>query len=1103
MATGDGNLDLALRLKADATQAKAALAEVKAQMEGIEQASGKANATSAASSKTAAAAAQQEATAVADVATAQTTRAETESEAAARIHSMVQASLAAVDAEKARVAQIAKTGGALHAAADSNSAFTKSTAALTAAQDASMVNFGEFSKAARNAEAALTALKAGTLTTAAFEKASLDLAKAVGIGAITEDEYAAALALVDKAKIKDIALTEGQSVANKKAGLNSRAQSEVATAVSEALSGNFGRLRRTGAAFANQAGLLTKLMTPMGLAIAGAAVAVGVFVAAIVKGEEESDKFNRALIATGAASTSTAGQLVDVANRVGAATGRYGDAVAALTELANTGKFSRTQLEQLTQTAAEFATMTGGKVADGIKFVDGIMSGNIATLTKLDEQYHFLSASQLDQIKQLQAQGDTERATAIAQQAASKAVHDRAGEVKESAGIMERAWGGVKDAASAAWNAMKGIGATKSIGDQLKDAMDQLDTAKQTHFNAAQQLVPNASPAEIAALQAKVNDLRHQLVTQGVTQTQAAVDQNADTKAKQGLQYLGQFQNPQAKLDDAKAQAKAAFDKAMLGNLTAEQVAQAKAEYQQALKVAQQQFDSANKKQFGDVDSAARSAAMSSAQAAVKQVQDIYGNGQKALDAQHKAGLVSDAAYYDAERGMLTVWENDKVAALEKEKIAAQSHIKTAADRIKADQKVADIDQQITAVHAEASAKREQLDANEQQAIKKTTDAWEKFRNSLGTPLEIHTGRVLTQLKELDEKFKAAGNPGGQAGYADALGRIFGGIDNRPPPGTLIQGSRFAAQRAQVQQYYADVATMQQAAYQQEMTAAQGNAQKQLAVQHAYEAASLQSAQRKADAEAAIKRQEAQFALSSAQQGFSALAQVYAQAYGAQSKQARIAFALHKASTLANAILAIQESVANSSKLGFPWNVISIAGAIAQGTAVLTTIRSTNLSVGGFKRGGAINGAGSATSDSIPILASNGEYMHNAAAVDYYGVAMMDAINQRRFPRPAFATGGLIGSDAPSPSQLGFKAPSTPSVNASQLMVQVTPVTVIVHGGGGDGGGVKSQQSTGNDGAQLLELFLGAAAQDVRQGGTLSKAMDQKWVLQRKANSYG
>lgn len=50
--------------------------------------------------------------------------------------------------------------------------------------------------------------------------------------------------------------------------------------------------------------------------------------------------------------------------------------------------------------------------------------------------------------------------------------------------------------------------------------------------------------------------------------------------------------------------------------------------------------------------------------------------------------------------------------------------------------------------------------------------------------------------------------------------------------------------------------------------------------------------------------------------------------------------------------------------------------------------------------------------DNIPIMATAGEYMHQVDAVDYYGLGVMDAINQRRIPRTAlqgYAEGGPIG----------------------------------------------------------------------------------------------
>ncbi|MFF7192005.1 phage tail tape measure protein, partial [Streptomyces sp. NPDC008222] len=54
--------------------------------------------------------------------------------------------------------------------------------------------------------------------------------------------------------------------------------------------------------------------------------------------------------------------------------------------------------------------------------------------------------------------------------------------------------------------------------------------------------------------------------------------------------------------------------------------------------------------------------------------------------------------------------------------------------------------------------------------------------------------------------------------------------------------------------------------------------------------------------------------------------------------------------------------------------------------------------------GGSISGPGTGTSDSIPALISNGEYVIKAAAVQKYGVAMFDRLNAMRY-----AGGGLAG----------------------------------------------------------------------------------------------
>lgn len=55
--------------------------------------------------------------------------------------------------------------------------------------------------------------------------------------------------------------------------------------------------------------------------------------------------------------------------------------------------------------------------------------------------------------------------------------------------------------------------------------------------------------------------------------------------------------------------------------------------------------------------------------------------------------------------------------------------------------------------------------------------------------------------------------------------------------------------------------------------------------------------------------------------------------------------------------------------------------------------------------GGLLSGPGTKTSDSIPVMGSNGEYMVRAAAVDHYGVDFFDRANAKRL-----AGGGPVGA---------------------------------------------------------------------------------------------
>lgn len=70
----------------------------------------------------------------------------------------------------------------------------------------------------------------------------------------------------------------------------------------------------------------------------------------------------------------------------------------------------------------------------------------------------------------------------------------------------------------------------------------------------------------------------------------------------------------------------------------------------------------------------------------------------------------------------------------------------------------------------------------------------------------------------------------------------------------------------------------------------------------------------------------------------------------------------------------------------------------------------------GFATGGSVDGPGTGTSDSIPAMLSNGEYVLNAQAVDRLGVPFLNGLNTGRLR--GFASGGLVGSSVVA----GYKA---------------------------------------------------------------------------------
>lgn len=146
--------------------------------------------------------------------------------------------------------------------------------------------------------------------------------------------------------------------------------------------------------------------------------------------------------------------------------------------------------------------------------------------------------------------------------------------------------------------------------------------------------------------------------------------------------------------------------------------------------------------------------------------------------------------------------------------------------------------------------------------------------------------------------------------------------------------------------------------------------------------------------------------LTGASETFDQLAQAAAGFAGEQSALYQALFVASKAFAIADSIIKIQQGIANALALPFPANLAAVASVAAAAANIVSSIQAVQFSAQGKKDGGFIAGPGGPRDDKVPIWASNGEFVVNAAATRR-NRPLLEAINDNR-PRP-YRDGGLVG----------------------------------------------------------------------------------------------
>lgn len=316
---------------------------------------------------------------------------------------------------------------------------------------------------ARAAREAAAVEKAATVAKQSFIDKLKTESETLGMTSHQLLEYKAAQLGVTKEAQPYIAKLKAAEAATESLGLKSAAaRRELGVLVGELARGNFGQLRGSGITLANRAGWIDKLFTLRGLGIAGIIGGIGAAVYALGKawyeGSQEAVEFNKQLILTGGYAGKTAGQLQDMARALAGNGVTQHDAAGVLAQVVGSGAFRSNQIDTVTKAALAMQHATGEAVDKTIANFRKLYDEPTKGSEELNNQMHYLTASQYQYISSLEQRGFKEAAGEAAADAYSKAGQRRSQQLIDNLGWIERLIRSTTDAWKQFWDAAFDIG---------------------------------------------------------------------------------------------------------------------------------------------------------------------------------------------------------------------------------------------------------------------------------------------------------------------------------------------------------------------------------------------------------------------------------------------------------------------------------------------------------------------------------------------------------------------------------------------------------------------------------------------------------------------